>query len=245
MHAGGLLASGDIGCAHVAQLGGNGLVDPLDLVLVANLEGLYLGKLDAPLPQTKTQMAAAGDLAAVAAGAVLVVEQQRVLRHIGLLSIRQRRLVLRIMVECGNVLARPVNVGCIADESHMRQRLREFRQIGGLDAVFQTVGRVDGAAHVVVDGPKTQWRAKSVRKELVDVRLPIAVQVGLVGVLLGEPPTVGCHDDAFLDVRLDMRLHIALAEHVLDGHPAAVGNAMLFGCLGIDLAPCRGVDLAQ
>lgn len=75
-------AGGHAVFAPVAQLGGNGLVDPFHLVAVTDFERLHLGDLHAPLAQAKPQVVAACNLAALAARAVFVVEQKRRLRHV-------------------------------------------------------------------------------------------------------------------------------------------------------------------
>ena len=50
------------------------------------LKRLDLGQLDAPLAQTALKVVAASDFAAVAAGAVLVVDKKCLLAHFLLLS---------------------------------------------------------------------------------------------------------------------------------------------------------------
>ena len=64
------------------SLVGTGWYDPFHLVAVADFERLHLGDLHAPLAQAKLQVVATGDLAALAARAVFVVEEKRRLRHV-------------------------------------------------------------------------------------------------------------------------------------------------------------------
>ena len=80
MSASGLLAGLDAVLAHVAQGGGN--CDVVPVPLAVQLLGAEFGQLDAPLfLGSDLLLVAAGDLAGVAASAVLLINYESVLFH--------------------------------------------------------------------------------------------------------------------------------------------------------------------
>ena len=101
------------------------------------------------------------------------------------------------------------------------------------------------AHNALVGSAEAQAADVLVGNQLVEVGLPHAEEVGLLAVLLGEPPAVCAVDDAVLEDRGDLGLEAALAEHVVDLNPVAVGDAVLGSGLGVDLDPRPGIDLAQ